>query len=308
MSCKLLMDLVSNTTYKCSSPTNAECHSGVCNGTLGELLQTPILCKESLEIAIISLPIQRFSWCYYTLGADGNDTVDFENRLKCKRAVASYLRRNDLALPSGSWTFSSELERGRGMASSTADMVATIRCLDSIFSRQSGSEEIAELLRPIERSDSVFLSSYALYLSGLQRPVRILNSNTSFHAFYIDEGESVDTESTTPALISHYRDSFETYQQTLAEMLDAFDTGNLGAIAKCATRSAVLGQTVVPKRTLPALLDNQEALGADGIVVAHTGSLIGYLFAQKPNPTHAGALSAFFRKLGYQCRYEKAQF
>lgn len=43
----------------------SDCFSGVCHGTLGE---TPILENNQIEIAIISLPVEKFSWAYFVPG------------------------------------------------------------------------------------------------------------------------------------------------------------------------------------------------------------------------------------------------
>ncbi len=164
------------------------------------------------------------------------------------------------------------------------------------------------MLREIERSDSVFLESYALYLSGVQEIVRVLPGNPVFHVCYIDEGRAVDTDAVTPRLVTHYANYLPEYQNNLDAMLDAFDRADPIGIARCATQSAVLGQCAVPKRSLHALLERQARFGADGIVVAHTGSLIGYLFTERPDAMRIGQLSAFFLSLGFQCQYAQAQF
>jgi uncharacterized protein involved in propanediol utilization len=282
--------------------------SGVCNGTLGELLQGPIVHAGQMQIAIISLPIRRYSWVHYLRGAVGDHSAELSGRPKCRKAIELYLRWHGLTLPEGSWSFSSELPWGRGMASSTADIVATLRCLDAMFGRQSDAAVIAAVLREIERSDSVFLESYALYLSGLQEVIRLLPGNPAFHVCYIDEERAVDTEGVTPRLLSHYAENLQPYERNLAAMLDAFDRGDVRGIGRCATESAILGQGAVPKKSLAAMQGARERFGADGIVIAHTGSLIGYLFADRPGAMRMGELSAFFRSLGYQCQYAQAQF
>lgn len=283
-------------------------YSGICNGTLGELLQGPLVQDGELQIAIISLPIRRYSWAHYLCGVAVSDESELARRPKCRKAIELYLRNCGAALPEGMWAFSSELPWGRGMASSTADIVAAIRCLDAIFERQSSPDLIKMVLREIERSDSVFLDSYALYLSGLQEVVRILPGNPIFHVCYIDEGRAVDTDAITPRLFAHYSDHLPAYRRNLDAMLAAFEGADPAGIARCATESAILGQHAVPKRNLAAMLDNRERFGADGIVVAHTGSLIGYLFVDRPGSMRVGQLSAFFLSLGYQCQYAQAQF
>lgn len=282
--------------------------SGICNGTLGELLQGPLVHAGQMQICIISLPIRRYSWAHYLCGASGDHDAELGRRPKCRKAIDLYLRWHGLTLPKGSWAFSSELPWGRGMASSTADIVATLRCLDAMFARRSDAAMIRAVLREIERSDSVFLESYALYLSGLQEVIRLLPGNPAFHVCYIDEEKAVDTEAVTARLFSHYGSHLQPYQNNLAAMLDAFDRGDLRGIARCATQSAVLGQGAVPKKSLTAMLNNRERFGADGVVVAHTGSLIGYLFVDRPGAMQVGELSAFFLSLGHQCQYAQAQF
>jgi uncharacterized protein involved in propanediol utilization len=283
-------------------------YSGICNGTLGELLQGPLIHDGRLQIAIISLPIRRYSWVHYRRGAPGDHKLELANRPKCRKAIEHYLRVHDVALPAGSWAFSSELPWGRGMASSTADIVAAVRCLDAVFDLQSSADLIKLMLREIERSDSVFLESYALYLSGLQEVVRLLPGNPIFHVCYIDEESAVDTEAVTPRLIAHYANHLPEYRRNLDAMLAAFDRADSVGIARCATESAILGQGAIPKRSLGAMLDNRERFGADGVVVAHTGSLIGYLYADRPGSVRIGQLSAFFLSLGCQCQYAQAQF
>ncbi|MBL8297844.1 MAG: hypothetical protein JNN30_05780 [Rhodanobacteraceae bacterium] len=282
--------------------------SGVCHGTLGELLQGPFVSNRQVCIGLISLPIKRYSWMHFTYGDDGDLLVDLAEKEKCRRVIELYLSRHRRALPRGRWSCESELLQGKGMASSTADMVATIRCLDALFGTSSPHALIADLLRQVERSDSVFLDTYALYLSARQKVIRYLGSELQFHACYIDEGHVVDTEQAGPALLTYYQQHLAAYQRNLDAALDAFRRQDSAAIAHCATISARLSQGVVPKQHLDTLLSQQRRFAADGIVVAHTGSLIGYLFVTRPDPVHMGELSAFFRSLGHQCRFAQTGF
>lgn len=283
-------------------------HSGICHGTLGELVQGPYTRDGELHIGLVSLPLRRYSWMHFEPDAEGDVDVDLAHRQKCRRAMALYLHAAGRRLPPGRWSCESELLQGKGMASSTADMVATIRCLDSLFARRTSLEGIAAILRQVERSDSVFLDRYALYLSARQEVVCPLPASPAFHACYIDEGESVDTEALGPHLLDHYHRHLDAYRRNLTCAIAAFRTRDLAGIARCATTSARLAQPAVPKRHLDALLHEQRHFSADGIVVAHTGSLIGYLYRRRPTPALMGELSAFFRGLGHQCRFAQTGF
>ncbi|MEJ2457400.1 MAG: hypothetical protein P8Y58_04315 [Novosphingobium sp.] len=286
-------------------PTRSH-YSGVCHGTVGELFQGPYIDGNTPQIAIISLPVRRYSWAHYSLFPD-SEGGGLEDRSRCLRAIDLFLQRHGVSLPAGRWCFATDLLRGKGMASSTADIVATIRCLDAIFGTQS-ADIIPAILKEIERSDSVFLQTHALYLSGVQKIVARLPFNPSFQVCFIDEGNVIDTEAMGERLLAHYTAKAAAYASVLEEIVGAFARGDALAIAGCATRSAILGQDVLPKQSLEPMLARQTEFGADGLVVAHTGSLIGYLFRSSPEVQRVGELSAFFLELGYQCQCIQSGF
>lgn len=281
-------------------------YSGVCHGTLGELWQGPCEHDGELHIGLISLPVRRYSWMHFLPGEDGDLERDLDGKDKCRRAIEAYLRLHGKSLPPGRFSHDSELPVGKGMASSTADVVATVRCLDRLFALHTPLDALTELLRGIERSDSVFLDRYALYLSGRQRVLREFGPAPRLHACYIDEGGTVETEKLAEPLLQHYHRHSSSYRVHLELALEAFERSDAAAICEVATRSAQLAQWVTPKPHLDMMLRHRRELGADGVVVAHTGSLIGYLFAQRPDPMRLGELSAFFAGLGRQCRMIEA--
>ncbi|ALN60362.1 GHMP kinases putative ATP-binding protein [Lysobacter enzymogenes] len=276
--------------------------SGVCHGTLGELWQGPCEHEGELQIGLISLPVRRYSWMHFLPGEDGDIKRDLAGKDKCRRAIEAYLQLHAVSLPPGRFSHDSELPTGKGMASSTADLVATVRCLDRVFGLRTTHEQLTALLRPIERSDSVFLDRYALYLSGRQRVLREFAHAPRLHACYIDEGGTVETEKLAEPLLRHYRRHRSSYRSHLDLALEAFERGDAVAVCEVATRSAQLAQWVTPKAHLDILLRHRRELRADGLVIAHTGSLLGYLFAQRPDSAQLGEVSAFFAGLGRTCR------
>ncbi|MCP2257841.1 threonine kinase (EC 2.7.1.-) [Streptoalloteichus tenebrarius] len=290
-------------------------HSGVCQGTLGELFQGPFPHGGRQEIAIVSLPVDRFSWVYFTEHGAGPDRPDGTGagaedlagagRTKSQRAVDFFLAHHGLRLPPGRWDFHTELTVGAGMASSTADVVATLRCLFRLFDLAYDQRLVRAALAEIERADSVFLDEFALYLSGRHEVVHHFGDKVGLYTCYTTEGGSVDTEDLGEELLAHYALHSTAYQYCLDELVTAFRAGDVGAIGRCATRSAELGQLVVPKRSFDEVRANQRAFRADGIFVAHTGSIIGYLFRERPDRARMDDLSAFFRELGQQCHFAR---
>jgi L-threonine kinase len=209
-------------------------------------------------------------------------------------------------VPRGRWQLHSELPVGKGMASSTADIVATLRCLYNVFELPYEQSVVTEILREIERTDTVFLDEFALYLSAHHRVVASLGDRIGLHTCYVVEDAVVDTDGVTDELLRDYRSRAGRYRRCLSELLDAFRRNDAHGVARGATASARLSQDVVPKESFDDVVANQSALGADGVFVAHTGSVIGYLFRAQPGRTQMDELSAFFRSLGSQCAFARA--
>ncbi|WP_229688489.1 GHMP family kinase ATP-binding protein [Micromonospora yangpuensis] len=248
----------------------------------------------------MSFPVDRYTWAHFEPGS----AVDALPALsKAARAVRLFVDRYGLELPAGRWSSHTELDVGVGMASSTADIVATLRCLFQIFKLPYDVLAVTEILARIERADSVFLDEFALYLSDRHTVVRGFGTAVGFHTCYVVEPATVDTAAVTPLLLRHYRANGASYRDCLNELLEGFRAGDSAGVAHAATASAALSQQVLPKATYDVVLANRERLGADGIFVAHTGAVIGYLFARRLARQRMDEVSAFFRGLGHQCSF-----
>lgn len=275
--------------------------SGVCNGTLGELFQGPVTHRDTDGIGIVSFPVDRYAWAHFTPGEGEPDSLPTLS--KAARAARLFLQRYQRELPPGRWSSHTELDVGVGMASSTADIVATLRCLFQIFQVPYDVLAVMDILSRIERSDSVFLDEFALYLSDRHEVVQPFGNSVGFHTCFVVEPGAIDTSAVTPLLLRHYQARSASYRKCLDDLLGAFRAGDAAGVARAATASAALSQEVLPKRAYDEVLANRVRLGADGIFVAHTGAVIGYLFARRLTRQRMDELSAFFRGVGYQCSF-----
>ncbi|MFF8812802.1 GHMP family kinase ATP-binding protein [Streptomyces pactum] len=280
--------------------------SGVCHGTLGELYQGPLRAGPDPDIAVVSFPVDLHSWVHFTLGA--GPPAPLPPGEKSAAAARLFLEHYGLTMPPGRWSTHSELRVGVGMASSTADIVATLRCLFRLFHLRYDPDVVIGVLASIERADSVFLDEFALYLSGRHRVVRRLGADLRFHTAHVTEPGAVDTAAVTGRLLAHYRRHGEEYERCLTDLLKGFASGDAAAVARAATASAALSQSVLPKATFDSLLAHRERFGADGVFVAHTGCLIGYLFPGRLGADLKSELSAFFHSLGHQCSFAQGGY
>ncbi|MYU21943.1 hypothetical protein GTY84_08880 [Streptomyces sp. SID8352] len=280
--------------------------SGVCHGTLGELYQGPLRSGPDPDIAVVSFPTDRHSWVHFTPGSEAPGRLPLGE--KSATAVRLFLGHFGLTLPPGGWSVHSDLRVGVGMASSTADIVATLRCLFRLFGLAYDRKVVLEILTAIERADSVFLDEFALYLSARHRVVRRLGTDIGFHTAFVTEPGTVDTSAVTGLLLEHYRRHGEEYERCLNDMVKGFASGDPAAVARAATASAALSQRVLPKTSFDSMLAHRERFGADGIFVAHTGRVIGYLLPRRPDAELKSELSAFYHSLGHQCSFARGGY
>ncbi|MFB7785222.1 hypothetical protein ACFC1D_21215 [Streptomyces vinaceus] len=290
-----------------SAEISERSYCGVSHGTLGELYQGPFWQGSEPHISIVSLPVDKFSWCHFTESPDAppGDPTGLAGRPKSAKAIDLFLEYYGEKPRPGRWEYFSELEVGKGMASSTADIIATIRCLFNLYGITYDQQMVMRILDRIERADSVFLDEFALYLSGRHQVVQNFGRDVGFYACYVVEDGHVDTEAIGAQLIDHYREFETEYAACLEELTHAFTAGDARGVARSSSRSASLSQRIVPKSSHDEMLANQERFAADGIFVAHTGTVIGYLFTERPDRFTMDELSSFFKRLGQQCYFAK---
>ncbi|TQV70574.1 hypothetical protein FKG94_21370 [Exilibacterium tricleocarpae] len=282
-------------------------HIGVCRGALGELYQG-LSAHTNDEIAIVSSLIPKYSWAYFTPdnGPEaGNREVLLETPGRCKsfRALDIYCRLKRRAWPAGRWRFKSDLQVARGMASSTADIVATIRCAASYFRQPASTGDIIQVLSQIERSDSVFLDHPVLFCSSRHRVLREFEKVPPIYALYMHEADKVETEGTKGKLVDYYRQHKRHYLDLSRHMEQALRTKNIAEICSVSTMSSELSQEILPKQHFHAVYRAMQHCKADGVITAHTGSVIGLLFRRPPDIHCLASVGRLFNELGGHCQY-----
>ncbi|MEO3753300.1 GHMP kinase [Streptomyces sp. B6B3] len=202
-------------------------------------------------------------------------------------AVAECARRTGRPPCGGRLRLRGGVPVGRGMGSSTSDVIAAVRAVAASFGTRLPPAAIAELAVRVERaSDPLMLDGGPLLfaqregrvlevLGAALPPVVVLGCATG-------GGRPVDTLS-VPADRYGERDvrAFERLRALLRRAVAAADPVLLGHVC---TASARRHQRLLPKEELPLLTSLAAAAGAVGVQVAHSGSVAGLLFdARSPD-------------------------
>lgn len=258
-------------------------------GTCGELLQG-VLAENGLDF-LVTLPIRAGSVAVFEpdVRLDRVETTPV-HKVKSQRLAELMLRERGPA-GGGRLTVSSELVEGKGMASSSADLVATARAVADATGRPTGPAEIESYLRVIEPSDGVMYPGVVAYYHRQVRLCARLPPLPPMTIVAADEGGRVDTvefNRRPKPFPSPVRREYSRLLETLARALAERDLPTVGAVA---TRSAELNSVLRERPHLHTAITAAESIGALGVVVAHSGTTTGLLLSDA-DPEYPGKLTA----------------
>lgn len=263
-----------------TSPTNTATGPTVtatASGTFGELLQGML--PEGREF-LVTLPITVGA--HATLNVDpGLDGVRVfpGDRTKSGELVHRVLERLRPGWGAELW-LAGDLPLGKGLASSSADLVATARTLCRALELPEDPGVIASWLREIEPTDGVM---YPGAVAFYHREVRLRESFGQLpplSVIAVDEGGTVDSVGYNSRPKSYTEQQRHWFAELLRAMGKAIRDADCAAIGTIATESATLNQQINPKRTLAELIGVCAAIGGAGVAVAHSGTTVGILISR----------------------------
>ncbi|MFE2752889.1 kinase [Actinosynnema sp. NPDC059335] len=264
-------------------------------GTFGELLQG-VLPEEERDF-LVTLPITEYSSARFELTGEHDPVVvtppnKDKSRLLVERMLATGGHRGG-----GVLELAGRLPEGKGLASSSADLVATARAVAAALEQPLDAVAIEGFLRHIEPTDGVMHDGIVAFYHREVRLRERLGCLPVLTIVGVDEGGQVDTvrHNRVPKPYSA-RDRAE-----YAELLDALTAAvrghDLAAVGAVSTRSAELSTKVRPRPLLASLRRIGAEVDALGLVIAHSGTVIGVLIAD-----HDPAREDKVRFVVEQCR------
>jgi uncharacterized protein involved in propanediol utilization len=179
----------------------------------------------------------------------------------------------------------SDLPEGKGLASSSADLVATARAVGEAVGIVPEPAAIEELLRRIEPTDGVMHHGVVAFHHREVRLRAHLGHLPPLTVVGVDEGGSVETVGFNKRPKAFSDEHKRTYARLLRTVTDAIAAGDLAAVGEVATHSALMNQRLCPKRTLAEVIEICRAVGGLGVVAAHSGTALGVLLADD-DPAH----------------------
>lgn len=248
---------------------------GQANGTFGELVQGILPCGKSF---MLTLPIKLFSRATFVPNDTSNTLTVFpENKQKSCKMLKNTLAYLGFDL-GGHLTIESEILEGKGLASSSADLVATIDAVANTMNTVIDKTTISDLMKKIEPSDAVMYKKPVMYDYFQHKLICSEIPAIKLKVLAIDEGGTVDTvRYNNQQRLNNYQNCINEYVPLFEETLEAAKAGDLEKLGRLSTRSAKINQAHNPKKHFEAIVSIANKYSALGVSVAHSGTFIGIL-------------------------------
>ena len=260
----------------------------------GELLQG-VFADENRESdhALVTLPLRsRGSRATFRTSSESTIRVFPPDRTKARRAaelaVELCARQGDTAT-GGRLDIISNVPVGRGMGSSTSDVIATIKAVSDCYRVRLTPQQITQLAVLAEQAcDSIMIEDRVVLFAhrrgavleelGCQLPPLVVIGCMSGPA---------DGVNTLELPLAHYtQHEIETFRRLRAALREAITTQDVKLLGQIATTSAQINQRFLPKPELDFLITLSGQLGAAGVQIAHSGTVVGLIFdARLPDLT-----------------------
>ena len=246
---------------------------GFSYGAFGELLQGVLPNDRHF---LVTLPINIKSKAYF----NPQSSKKFIVYPKCKEKIKNFINLfcNYYGIAAGGYlSIESEIPIGKGLSSSTADLIAVCRALSKAFNINYSPECIEKLMRQIEPSDGLLYDGVVAYYHKEVSLLKKFNYYPDLIILGIDEGGEVDTirynqVKQNPSIQEKYE-----FNKLLSQFIQAIAKKDLNTIGRISTRSTELNQKYNYKPSFNNILEINCVINGLGLICAHSGTYIGIL-------------------------------
>ncbi|SDM46044.1 L-threonine kinase [Streptomyces wuyuanensis] len=264
---------------------------GTAFGTFGELLQG-VLPEENGDF-LVTLPVARWTRATFRPDPDIGELVVRPRRKQKALRLARMIVGEAPEPTGGVLTLNSVIPEGKGLASSSADLVATARAVGQALGLPMPASRIERLLARIEPTDGVLYPGIVAFHHRSVRLRAVLGSLPAMTVVGVDEGGAVDTVDFNripkPFTVADRHE----YARLLDRLAGAVRSRDLAEVGRIATRSALMNQPLRHKWSLDRMREICREVGGLGVAVGHSGTTLGVLLdATDPACPHRATAAA----------------
>lgn len=253
---------------------------GICPASCGEFVQGIIDDEEYL----CSYAIDMYSKVYIE-----EKLVDINlGRYKSRLAIEKVFEKFNLPkkyTKNISLNINSKIPVGKGMASSTADIGATIKATLSLIDKDLSSEEISKLAAEIEPTDSMFIDKNSIFNPLNGTVIKYLGNLTNAKVVILEPNKVLDTMKIR--LRQDYNklkvENKEVIKKSFALLEEGLKKNNLSLVGEACTLSSLANENIEKKEYLNEIIKISKKYGAYGVNIAHSGTVVGILIDKSMN-------------------------
>ena len=248
-------------------------------GVCGELVQG----MQGDSLFLVTCPIDFFSRVRVDLYDDGPteeppEVAGCANHPKAAEALRVTLNRLGHERLSARLSVNNPIPRGKGMGSSTADVAATIAATGLALGVELQPTAIAEIALSVEPTDGVMFPGIAMFDHLAGSIAESLGPPPPMEIVALDFGGAVDTVEFNKVDRRPLWKSIQAETSQALELVRAgVQQGDPAMVGRGSTISALASQRVLPKPRLDDVNEFAAQVGAVGVNVGHSGTIIGVL-------------------------------
>lgn len=184
-----------------------------------------------------------------------------------------------------SLNINSKIPVGKGMASSTADIGATIKATLSLIDKDLNSEEISKLAAEIEPTDSIFINKNSIFNPLNGTVIKYLGNITNAKVIILEPNKVLDTMKIR--MRKDYSklkiENKEIIKKSFALLEEGLKKDDLSLVGDACTLSSLANENIEKKEYLNEIIKISKLYGAYGVNIAHSGTVIGILIDKLMN-------------------------
>lgn len=247
---------------------------GVCPASCGEFVQGVLDNEEYLS----SYAINLFSVATLEEGKD----VIHKGPKKARKAMELVFEKFNIPVYESkkiSLNINSQIPIGKGMASSTADIGATIKATLSMLGKSLTGEEMSKLAVKIEATDSLLLNSHSIFNPLTADIKKYLGTIDNTKVVILEPDEILNTKliRMTPNYKTYKMQNKEIIQKSFQLLDEGFYKGNLSLVGEACTLSSLANENIHKKPFLDDIINISNKFECYGVNIAHSGTVIGIL-------------------------------
>lgn len=255
-------------------------HYGICPASCGEFVQGILEKEEYLSSYAIDL--------YSTAIVEEKINDINMGPSKSRTAIEKVFERFNLPIKESkniSLNIYSKIPVGKGMASSSADIGATIVATLNLINKDLSSEEISKIASTIEPTDSTYIQKNVIFNPLNGEVVKYLGNIKNSKVVILEPNKTLNTMKIRN--IPNYKEIKFKNKEIISEAFYLLEEGiknnDLYLVGRAATLSSLANENIDKKQGLKEIIEISQNYGAYGVNIAHSGTVIGILIDKSMN-------------------------